>query len=590
MGSRSWRYKVPRPDLSGPSAKSARTGLMIQQLVYCILCSIVAKGKVQLYIWQSSTTSLVAAFAHKILFHTNHFGPRHSRLCIRTVVPGLTVLCSSLSTSVSQFGLDLRSKALHTKNAFAFQQVSARFVPKVLKAAMNAETRESPEETSPTELSTMADPSSSRITLSRRSSFTVPDDDLTRRPRFEPIDLRALQYVGSYDHNLMCPICHCPFVSPVKLDCEHVFCQYCVNQAIRHQNRNARSCPSCRGRIAESSITTAPQILNRILDELLVKCPQSREGCLEEVPRCRVQDHVLKYCSFSQVDCPSEECLLTVRRRDTDGDRCLHYRVECEDCKHLVMKKDLEAHHKLECEVGRTSCPDCKDQVLVRDFKSHIDRCPDVICPCAAAPYGCDFSARRTSLDEHLEACPLAKLMPFLKMQNERLDAHEVVLKHLRHKNSILETSFCTIRDTLSPSATLIDTSLPGAEPPDTAPFDSTAHHLLSLHESLREEVSRVSTAISEIDAKASMMAMNERLRAKEDLAHTNAAIGGMRMQLHWLVSAKLQNQQRVAMIRTQSSGDGIVVDSSSASMDPGNGSSIPIRRLSDSTRQVTKL
>ncbi len=455
---------------------------------------------------------------------------------------------------------------------------------------MDVETRTSQEEASPIEYPTTTDPNLSSNAFFRRTSINVPDTYRNLQPRFDSVDLRALEYVGSYDHNLMCAICHCPFVSPVKLDCEHVFCRSCVNQAIKHQDRDAGSCPSCRARIDHSSTTTVPKILDRILDDLLVKCPQSKEGCLEEVPRCRVEDHVLRYCAFSQVDCPSEDCLLTVRRKDTDGESCLHHRVECEDCKQLVMKRDLESHHTLECEVGRASCPACKGQVPVRDLEPHIDRCPDVIHPCTAATYGCDFFARRPPLDEHLKACPLAKLVPFLKMQNERLEAHEVILKQLRHKNSILETSFCAIQDTLGTSANLINTPLSGADPSDVGPFDSTAHHLLCLHESLREEVSRVSAALSENDAKASMVAMNDRLRAKEDLAHTNAAIGGMRLQLHWLMSAKLQSQQRVAMIRTQGSGDSPVLESSSASMDPSNGSAMPIRRLSDSSRQVTKL
>jgi len=449
------------------------------------------------------------------------------------------------------------------------------------------------EETSPTDTSAIAYLRNIHLSsdpLSGPSSFTIPDDYLPYRPRFNPVDLRALEYVDSYDHNLMCAICHCPFVIPVKLDCEHVFCQRCVDQAMSHQDRNSRSCPSCRRRIDQSSITSVPKILDRILDELLVKCPQNSEGCLEEVPRCRVQDHVLKYCPFSQVDCPSEDCRQTLRRKDTEGNRCLHYQVECKDCKQPIMKKDLETHCTLECEVGRTSCPDCKEQVLVRDVTSHIDRCPDASFPCTAATYGCNFIARRTFLDGHLKSCPLAKLMPFLKTQNERLEAHETALKHLRHKNSILETSFSSIQDTLSPSINLIDTSLNEAKPSDTGPFDSTAHHLLCLHESLREEVSRVSAAVSEFDAKASMMVMNERLRAKEDLAHTDAAIGGMRMQLHWLMSARLQNQQRVATISTQSSGENLAICNPSASVGRSDGSTMPVRRLSDSTRQETKL
>lgn len=295
-----------------------------------------------------------------------------------------------------------------------------------------------------------------------------------------------------------------------------------------------------------------------------------------------------KYCAYAEVKCPSESCLLTVLRKDLDEQRCLHNVMKCEDCESSFMERDLEIHRSRHCEVGKASCPDCNAQVLLRDLVGHIECCPDATFPCNAAEYGCDFVARRETLNEHLKTCPLAKFVPFLRLQNERLEAHEAALKHLRHRNSILETSFSTIQETLSPSTNLIDTPSSSAAGSDTGPFDSTTHHLLCLHESLREEVSRVSAAVSEVDARASMMVMNESLRIKEDLSHANAAIGNMRMQLHWLMSARLQNQQRVAMIRAQSSGDGL-----GSSTDAGGSSGsveLPVRRLSDSTRQDTKL
>ncbi|MCJ1453123.1 hypothetical protein MMC28_003468 [Mycoblastus sanguinarius] len=420
-----------------------------------------------------------------------------------------------------------------------------------------------------------------------RNSFLFPDAAIPQRPELNPVDLRALEYVGSYDPNLMCAICHSPFVNPVRLECEHVFCQRCLNQAMRMQGYYDHiNCPACRRRIDRLTIVPVPKILSHILDDLPVKCPLSSEGCLEEMPRASVQQHVDRYCAYSEVECPSEACLLTTLRKDVGERQCLHCMVECEDCKQSFMERDLEAHRTLQCEVCKAECPDCKAKLLLHDLESHIERCPDALFPCTAAQYGCNFIARNTALDEHLITCPLAKLVPFLKMQSERLNAHETALKHLRQKNLILETSFSTIQENLNPSSNLIDVSVPAS---DSGPFDSTVHHLLCLHESLREEVSRVSAAISEVDAKASMMVMNESLRIKEDLSHTNASIGGMRVQLHWLMSAKLQNQQRVAMVRAQSSGEGLEA-SSSANVGPSGGVGLPVRRLSDSTRQETKL
>ena len=85
-------------------------------------------------------------------------------------------------------------------------------------------------------------------------------------------------------------------------------------------------------------------------------------------------------------------------------------------------------------------------------------------------------------------------------------------------------------------------------------------------------------------------MAMNTSLTMKEDLSHTNAAIAGMRMQLHWLISARLQNQQRGAMVGTQSSGQSLGSTSGSSIAGPSGNVELPVRRLSDSNRQDPKL
>jgi hypothetical protein len=425
-----------------------------------------------------------------------------------------------------------------------------------------------------------------RMSPSRSSSPLLSIAGFPQKPKTDPIDLRSLEHIGSFDHNLMCAICHCPFVLPVKLDCDHYFCHSCVYQAMAHQPPDTRCCPTCRRKTSRTSIPV-PKIINHILDELKVKCPFYSLGCTEELTRGSVQNHVDRYCAYSEVECPSEDCLLTIERKDLGANRCFHHVVRCQDCRYSFLERDIEYHRTTQCTQRKVQCPDCEMEVPRIKLEKHIDHCPEAIFPCTAASYGCDFISKRTILDRHLPTCALAKLVPFLKIQNERLEAHEAALKHLQHKNSILETSFASIQDTLGPSGSLVNAPSVSGDGSDTAPFDSTAHHLLCLHESLRDEVGRVSTVVSDLDAKASMMVINESLRIKEDLTHTNAAIGGMRMQLHWLMSARVQNQQRVAMGRTPSSGEATMAGPSTGASGPGI---LPVRRLSDSTRQETKL
>lgn len=429
-------------------------------------------------------------------------------------------------------------------------------------------------------------PRASNLELNSSSSAV-----LATKPKTSLVDMRSLEYVGSYDHNLMCAICHCPFLEPVKLDCDHLFCRSCVTLALMHQEKDVKCCPTCRRKTSQISIAPVPKIINHMLDELLVYCPSRKAGCDDKMARGTVENHIGRYCSFSEVECPSDRCSMTIKRKDAGQKRCLHNTLHCDYCHLLFMERDLESHKSMHCSLRQASCPHCATEVPYPDLEKHVRSCPEAITPCTAAPYGCDFTSKNASMEQHTATCPLVKLVPFLKLQNDRLAAHESALNHIRQKNILLEDSFSTIQQTLKPSYGLLDTNITLPNPPSErrSPFDSTAHHLLCLHESLREEIARVSAAVSELDAKTSMMVLNESLRTKEELAHTNAAVGGMRMHLHWLMSARLQNQQRDLIVR------GGMVGSSGGDGGPGGSAvggagGLPVRRLSDTARQDTKL
>ncbi|KAL8918863.1 MAG: hypothetical protein Q9208_007120 [Pyrenodesmia sp. 3 TL-2023] len=214
----------------------------------------------------------------------------------------------------------------------------------------------------------------------------------------------------------------------------------------------------------------------------------------------------------------------------------------------------------------------------------HIKECPEATVPCDAAPYGCDFEAKRLTVEDHSKTCPLAKLVPFLKAQNDKLDAQQRALDHFKAKTNLLETTVYRITEKLGSKPDLFDTRN------STAIDASTAHHLLSIHELLRRDLDRVSTELSSLDAKASMMCLNEALRVKDEMSRTNAAVSAMQTQIYWL---NLANQQRVIPVRTPQSKPSHEARTDSSS-DTGDLSRIedeqPVRRLSDSARQGTKL
>jgi hypothetical protein len=198
-------------------------------------------------------------------------------------------------------------------------------------------------------------------------------------------------------------------------------------------------------------------------------------------------------------------------------------------------------------------------------------------------------------MQAHSSTCPYVIFGPFLKSQNDRMVALEDENKLLRRKIDLLCSSgSVTVQENndqdvqFSPHSLLTNPSileppifeLPGSTHLDIPLFSSPTHHLLSLHESLRTEVDHLTANMSDLEAKQSMMLINESLRTNEELAGIRAAIGAIRMQVQWLISQRLQSSH-------QSAGPSAVTRPSRGG--PGGGSSSAsqstARRLSGKSR-----
>ncbi|KAL4771370.1 hypothetical protein BDW60DRAFT_68132 [Aspergillus nidulans var. acristatus] len=225
---------------------------------------------------------------------------------------------------------------------------------------------------------------------------------------------------------------------------------------------------------------------------------------------------------------------------------------------------------------------------------------------------------KRAELGTHEQSCPLISIGPYFEAQNARLDSMELTVRHLQQRNEILDDGLASIRSTLvessrafsahhsnsnndenaSSTSAVADASNPSSAFPtdadaSTSSLTNATTYLLSLHESLREEVAQLSHAITDLDARASMAIMNECLRLKEDMAHTNAAVGSIRMQVQWLMNPRLHQGQRAQNNNEARGGThsaaGAGASSSSSGPAPGYGLLRP-RRLSDTGREGTKL
>lgn len=186
--------------------------------------------------------------------------------------------------------------------------------------------------------------------------------------------------------------------------------------------------------------------------------------------------------------------------------------------------------------------------------------CPEVPTVCSGQPYGCHFSGKRNAVNDHALHCPIATMTPFLQRQQSEYEEQRAAHDSLQRKVQILEGGFTAMQNILysAPSSTStanapphLDISASHPASPNEAlsaapeaPFDTPTQHLLSLHESLRDELTRIEQALTDLDARSAMMLVNESQRNREEMAHANAAINSMRAQLHWLMSARLQQTQ----------------------------------------------
>lgn len=417
-------------------------------------------------------------------------------------------------------------------------------------------------------------------------------------------DFRALEYIPDYDSRLMCPICHVPLLDPIRLACDHMFCYTCFEtyqSSVSGANRNC--CPSCRADLPRNNIYArkdVPRMIVNMCNEVNAHCPFSAQGCQMILARELIAFHA-GHCDFEPVACPEKSCAKVTRKRDLDSTICRHKFVTCSGCGAEVMDQDL-SDHTADCSPSK--CCHCGSRQFpgILTLADHEATCLQTPRKCSGKDLGCKVSLKEEGIKTHEESCSFVLLGPYLKFsaskmvtleanlavqkdRNERLEAtckrlwdimkiHIVpTIDKLRHSTDPSQPPSSPSTRTPQPSTTshyvptinpngpdnppsqfLFPNPLPPTShhslsysPPSNSPDPFT--HLLSLHESLRNDVSSMNTRIdgitssldnfmaayTESESRANMMLLNDVLRIKEDLAHTNAALFSLRAQVGWL-------------------------------------------------------
>ncbi|KAK8078126.1 hypothetical protein PG996_004296 [Apiospora saccharicola] len=396
------------------------------------------------------------------------------------------------------------------------------------------------------------------------------------------VDLRALEYESNVDENLICPICRVALVAPVITNCDHVFCQKCLVQA--HTLNPV--CPVDRQPLLKLSSETrsAPKLIANQLDNLTVRCPNRMRGCDLVVARSLVENHVSRYCDKTLVPCPHPSCDKTIARKD-EGKGCLHYEVSCEFCEQAIQKADLETHQDMECLNRKKDCELCGAEYVRSKQEEHTKECPEVEVTCNFAPFGCNHKMSRRHLEEHCARCDYRVVGPV----GEQLAELRAEMTTLKEKDRLKDRriKFLENRGYSAPAATeniSSMTSLPAAQ--ETAPYESRDQYFLSLFETMESKVERLSSALTEVEGRHSMMLFNETMPIKDQLTEIRSTLGVLGMHVRWLMNFRLQERGRVL-----GGGGGASSPSPlpSAAMGAGQESSsdsnLP-RRLSDNMRE----
>ena len=159
------------------------------------------------------------------------------------------------------------------------------------------------------------------------------------------IDLRALEYDVEYDSNLMCPICHVPFINPVVLDCDHTFCSDCLEQYRTAGSSTERSrCPTCRS-YHLGGFRRASRLIKNMCNDIRVTCPN--EGCKSTMARGCIEQHSTKECPDQDMSCPDVTCTHTTKRKSFVPEQCVHKtHIKCECGASIRLGRGESIKHK----------------------------------------------------------------------------------------------------------------------------------------------------------------------------------------------------------------------------------------------------
>ena len=189
------------------------------------------------------------------------------------------------------------------------------------------------------------------------------------------------QFVSEVSHDLLCGSCELVARDPHITDCcGKEFCKGCIARV----RWDGQACPSCK----QAQFATFPNKRDhKLIQSLRVFCTMKERGCGWAGQLGDLDAHL-----------------------DLSSDDCQYIDVECpKKCGSSLPRHRLPSHLTVACPNRDYSCDSCGVAGTYEAVRNrHLPDCPN--CP-VACPNGCPVgSVERSSLEEHVKACPLREV------------------------------------------------------------------------------------------------------------------------------------------------------------------------------------
>ena len=189
-----------------------------------------------------------------------------------------------------------------------------------------------------------------------RELTTPPQFPVDRRHRAKPTDSDWAGYdydfVSNPPDELNCSICLSVLRDPNLTDCcGNHFCQLCI----RRLKSEGKPCPLCQ---EQDYTVMLDKFFVRKVNELLIKCPSSGQGCEWVGELGSIERHLDVSCGFVEVACDYCQSEDILRNSLADHKKvCSARPYRCEYCGFRDKWQFIKSVHHSECEKYPIECP-----------------------------------------------------------------------------------------------------------------------------------------------------------------------------------------------------------------------------------------